>query len=126
MFSSRISKLALTFPLLHSLEVDIRGISREDYDYGWYDANCPSDDGSKTIPPPLILPVLTGTLKLSIRGGLVLMVPMLLSLDGNIRARRLDLGCRGDNPEDVKWTQAILEECLPTVETLGVYLSATL
>ena len=126
MFSSRIFKLALTFPLLHSLEVNIRGFNREDYDYGWYDASCPPDDGSKTIPPPLILPVLTGTLKLRIRGGLMLMAPMILSLNGNIRARRLDLECRGDNPEDVKWTQAILKECLPTVETLGVYLSATL
>ena len=99
--------------------------NEDDYEYDWYGVNWPPDDDSKIIPPPLILPVLTGTLKLSIHDGLRLMAPMLLSLDGNIRARRLDLAF-SDSFEDAKWTQALLEECLPTVETLSVCLSATL
>jgi len=116
-FALRIFNLALTFPLLHSLEV----VDDADYDF---DPEYDSDDGSLELPRPLNLPVLTGTLRISICGGLRLMAPMLLSLNGNLRVRRLDLVCC-DIEDDPEWAEALLKGCLSTVESLRVYLSVT-
>jgi len=120
---SRIFNLALTFPLLHSLEVSTRDTNYDEIDHTYYDSDEDPDDGSSNIPRPSNLPVLTGTLMVSIATGLKHIAPMLLSL--HLHPRKLDITCQSES-EDVKWTEALLEECISTVETLNVYLSATL
>ena len=107
---ARVLDLILSFPLLEDLSV---------YSHGVF-ADHSEDNPNKqpTITQPLCPPPLTGSLTLSISKGMKPIASPLLSLQGGLHFRKMDLtwDCEGD----VSFTTALVERCRSTLESLRI------
>ena len=81
---SNLVNLALSFPLLWDFEVQVNRIAHRTLPYGWVTELL-------DIPLPSRFPALAGTLALNVNSSLRHITPMLLSPDGSLRVRRLEL-----------------------------------
>ena len=106
--SPQCSDLILSFPLLEDLIVRALVVSL--YDNGHY--------GLPTVAQPSTSPAFTGSLELSLRGGMEPIARRLLSSPGGIRFRKLTLDWRRE--EDPLLTTALVEECSYTLEFLDI------
>jgi hypothetical protein len=108
---SCIFDLFLSFPLLEDLAVTTHGM--------WVRHNDNSkEDEMPTNPQPSSPPVLTGSLKLDLFGGMKPITSRLLSLPGGIRFRELTLTWL--HKEDLSTTTRLVEECSHTLESLDI------
>ena len=90
---SNLVDLTLSFPLLRDLEVRVNRIAHRTPPYGWV-TELPD------VPLPSRFPALAGTLALDINSGLRHIAPMLLSPDGSLCVRRLELTVRPNGLEE--------------------------
>ena len=81
---SNLIDLALSFPLLWDFEVQVNRIAHHTLPYGWV-TELPD------VPLPSRFPALAGTLALNVNSNLRHIAPMLLSPDGSLCVRRLEL-----------------------------------
>jgi len=110
---SRLSNLILSFPLLEDLSVtNCHGTSSYDASYL---------DGLATAIQSAGLPVFTGSLKLSIMGGIGHIVHGWVSHPGGIHFRKLALEWNCE--EDISLTIALVEKCSHTLESLDITCS---
>ena len=107
--SSRVLELILSFPLLEDLSLFARDASTDNGD----DSNVPP-----AIVHPSGLPMLTGTLELSLKGGMEHVTRRLLSLPGGIHFRKVTL--KWLHIGDPSWTMILVEKCSRTLETLDI------
>jgi hypothetical protein len=98
----QVFNLILSFPFLEDLEV------------------VSSYDGPDRLPTaqPSRPPMLTGSLKLCLQGGMEHFIRRLLSLPGGIHFRKLALTWLRE--EDVPLTTGLVEECFRTLESLEI------
>ena len=106
--SPQCSDLILSFPLLEDLIVRALVVSL--YDNGHY--------GLPTVAQPSTSPAFTGSLELSLRGGMEPIARRLLSSPGGIRFRKLTLNWRHE--EDPLLTMELVEKCSYTLESLEI------
>ena len=77
-----------------------------------------SFDGPPTVVQPSSSPVFTGSLELSLEGGMKPIAHRLLSLPGRLHFRKLTLTC--NHEEDPLLTMELVEECSHTLESLDI------
>lgn len=110
-FPLRIFDLILSFPLLEDLTVITdREVAIIDDDG--------SDGLSTAAARPSSLPTFTGSLELSVRGGMIPIARLLLSLPGSIHFRKLTLGWF--NEENILLIMGLVAECVNTLESLDI------
>jgi len=107
--SPQVFDLILSFPLLEDLTV--RACVRP-ANYG------DGSDGLLTAVQPSSSPAFSGTLKLSMVGGIRPIAHRLLSLPGSINFRGLTL--KWDEEEDILLTVALVKRCSHTLESVDI------
>jgi len=107
--SSRIFDFTLSFPLLEDLTMVTRYKPLAD--------NMDSSDGLPTVARPSI-PPMTGSLELFQWGGIKPITRRLLSISGGIHFRKLIVTWHCE--EDLLSTQALVEGCSHTLESLHI------
>ena len=107
--SSHIFDLICSFP---SLE-DLSAIGNDAFDIG-----SDGPEGQPTFAQPLSRPALTGSLELSVGTGMDPFLSRLLTLQGGLRFRKLQLICH--RPRDISLATALVEGCCATLEDLIV------
>ena len=105
---SRISDFIRSFPLLDNLYVrsDRSADSGDDI------------DGRQTTPQPSNSPPFTGSLKVSICGGMKQLVSRLLAVPHGLHFQNLDLTWK--HKTDLSLTAALVERCSSTLECLKI------
>jgi hypothetical protein len=108
--SPQIFNLILSFPLLEDLTMNIRykAIIEDDDGPDW-----PLTSAQRSIPP-----MFTGSLKLSLMGGVKRVTHWLLSLPGGIHFRKFVRGWIYE--EHLSFAMALVEECSHTLESLDI------
>jgi hypothetical protein len=110
--SSSIFDLILSFPLLEDLTVAIHKASANNND-------SPKEDEMPIAARPSSPPVFTGSLALSMKGGMKSFTCRLLSLPGGIHFRKLALTWNhGDDP---LMAIALVQECSHTLESFRIF-----
>jgi hypothetical protein len=110
--SSQIINLVLSFPLLEDLRLTVTtppGVSAGD------------DDGSgrlSTATQPSSPPLLTGSLELSMEGGMEPFIHQLLTLPGGIHFRKFTF--KWFHEEDLLMATALVEGCSHALESLDI------
>jgi hypothetical protein len=105
-----IFNLILLFPLLEDLDVIISHNASVD---GGDDSDWPLTENQPSSPP-----MLSGSLKLYLKGGMKPFTRRLLSLPGGIHFRKLTLTWLRE--EDLLTVTTLVEECSPTLESLDI------
>ena len=111
--SSRIINLVLSFPLLEDLRLTVTtppGISADDDDDGF--------GRLSTAAQPSSPPILTGSLELSMEGGMGPFIHQLLALPGGIHFRKFAF--KWFHEEDPLMATALVEGCSHALESLDI------
>ena len=104
------SDLILSFPLLEDLIVFVYG------EVVTHEGDCSSEPS--TVIQPSSSPSFTGSLELSLEGGMKPIARRLLSSPGGLHFRKLTLDWRHE--EDPILATALVEECSHTLESLDI------
>ena len=109
LLSSKITDLILSFPLLEDLTMAAYAKV-----VTWRDGG---SDATSTAIGPSSSPPFTGSLRLTLPGGIKPIAIRLLSLPSGIHFKKLNLRCR---KEDLPLTMGLVEGCSHTLESLDI------